>query len=251
MDLLNKNWQQGKKFRVKELFHSDGINWTPGVNYLIVGPDYVQRPDGAMLWVNTDGKKAIADYVVWPSDLGISNELCLLIKKHPESKYIPGFIRQEIGTSPTKKNIPKTEEGWLGYVKKTLEDKKKKAEADLKKIKAKAPPAPPPPERMITVRVEASESVRGTAYFTRMDLLVGDVPVPEGIIHSGVITRVVDYLYDHLRDHCRRREGEMEMSDSQIDESDGMDVTFNNAREVIAAESLRRTTIATNIAVAV
>lgn len=190
-----------------------------------------------MIIVSPTGKIVLSDYVIWMSDhLGLSPELSFLIKKHPESKYIPGFMRQEIGTAPTKKRgTPKTEEGWMEFVKKAIDEEKKRTEAAAKKAKTPAPAPPAPVIRMVNIPVKASESVRGVAYFTRVDTLSGEVPVPEEVLAGGDVRSVIDYLYDHLRDHCRRREGDMDIGDSHIDESDGLDIISHGGRNAIAA----------------
>jgi hypothetical protein len=259
--MFSLNWKPGRKFTVNTNVLCRGAN--PYV--FIAGRIYkigdvakqIVTPEGTYEFSLAD-RKQIYRRIIW-RDGRISDSLKMFIEKHPESKYVRGFVRGELNIAPVPSETPTTTEGWMKFIKENYKGEE---------VGGVAPPAntmgipeatgiaftthtwTPAPipvtyidRENVPIYCEFEEDVSVSTVFSRRDTLSATVPVPLDIVRDG-IDAIRNYLYENVTEYCDRDPGEADdYRDEEIINSDGIELNLAQVDEAIESldEETRRT----------
>lgn len=242
----NDEWRAGRVFTVQEeIFSTKGDKCLacPGYKYQVKTnlSHHAVGYESSLINMKQEDKVHLLNKLHWADDR-ISRSLKMLIKDDPEGKLVRGLVKSELGHIMPKKETPKAFEDWMAWIRKAPEkspDLVTNAQDTVRQYTENARRAERERANEPTrfVHIEGCENVGVSLYGNRSDHFEGDIPVPISILRSNNLNAVMDYIYDHARNHIEMERGEANFDDSseELGDSDGLEIESNDAPEVIAA----------------
>lgn len=231
-------WKPERKFMViRPIILPNPIrNYIPGILYEVakfgmirVAHDPFRGRVASQFWQSSESERyLLLQNLQWEDEKPskVSNGLRRFIEQSPESKFVRGFVRQEMGIVPEKDKTPTTAEGWFEYIDKT-EVVARPAGAKLSANGAQQG------EPTLPIEVEGTQLCYGSANFSRVDTWNGIIEVPVGIIDRGR-DDIVRFIRENFEDYLEREYGETDYGDTQDDESESLRIRVSDIDRVIS-----------------
>ncbi len=216
-------WKPERKFMViRPIILPNPIrNYIPGILYEVakfgmirVAHDPFRGRVASQFWQSSEWERyLLLQNLQWEDEKPskVSNGLRRFIEQNPTSKFVRGFVRQEMGIVPEKDKTPTTSEGWFEYIDKTEVVRPAGAKQSMNGQH----------ESTVPIEVEATQRVYGSTSFSRTDDWTGIIDVPVRIVDAGR-DAVVRFIQDHYEDFLERDYGEENHGDSSDDESENI-----------------------------